>query len=280
MAVSTHITNHAEQALSRLPDKQKGKAYIEGLLTSDASARVDVRKIEVGSTYTITIDSNPYTYIAVSGDDKSAIADGLVAAVNVGAINQEASKFDGADDYLYIRSKNAGESFVLSVSSTILYFTRLMIIDQIQELEDALNDLLLYCSVDTAEGANLDAVGQIVGLRRRGGESDDDYRAAIKVQVQINLSKGEGNRLLQIVKFYTDSTIVNLLEQFPAFIKFEFNGQTVPSDLKQRVDDAVAGGVQIEMTQGPAPPLIPFGFLGSAAPSAGFNVGYLVSVIT
>jgi len=29
MAVSTHITNHAEQALSRLPDKQKGKAYIK-----------------------------------------------------------------------------------------------------------------------------------------------------------------------------------------------------------------------------------------------------------
>jgi len=57
--------------------------------------------------------------------------------------------------------------------------------EQIQELENVFIDLLLLRTLDNAEGAQLDGIGDIVGEPRLG-RNDTDYKAAISGRIKIN----------------------------------------------------------------------------------------------
>lgn len=60
---------------------------------------------------------------------------------------------------------------------------------QVQEIEAMLHSLVVDRYLDTAEGAQLDGIGRIVGEGRLG-RSDLDYRAAIKGRIRVNLGDG------------------------------------------------------------------------------------------
>lgn len=68
-----------------------------------------------------------------------------------------------------------------------------------QELENALFELGDAFWVNTAVGAQLDGIGEIVGIARDGAD-DTTYRIRIKARVLINLSSGTPNEILTLVR--------------------------------------------------------------------------------
>jgi len=72
-------------------------------------------------------------------------------------------------------------------------------VEQTQELENEIFELRNAFWVDTAIGAQLDGIGQIVGITREGA-SDTVYRIRIKARILINLSSGTPNQILELVR--------------------------------------------------------------------------------
>lgn len=72
-----------------------------------------------------------------------------------------------------------------------------------QDIENALQQLLLNRAVDTAEGVQLDQLGVLVG-QPRGGLSDDDYRRYLRARIATNRSGGVTEDLIRVA-----SLIVN-----------------------------------------------------------------------
>ena len=77
----------------------------------------------------------------------------------------------------------------------------------IQDCENALQQLLTQRALDTAQGAQLDALGVIVG-QPRNGLDDDTYRLYLRARIATNRSNGTTENLIQIVSLIVnDSTI-------------------------------------------------------------------------
>lgn len=89
-------------------------------------------------------------------------------------------------------------------------------VDQIQDIEDALWDLLVDRTIDNAVGAMLDILGRIVGARPRAGDGDDDYRLIVRVQIAVNRSNGSPEALLNIARLLWGTGNFSLIEYFPA----------------------------------------------------------------
>lgn len=85
----------------------------------------------------------------------------------------------------------------------------------IQELENVFTQLLLERWIDSAYGEQLDKLGVIVGESRLS-DNDEEYRAAIKLRVIINVSEGEPERLITVLQAITKATLVHYLEKYPA----------------------------------------------------------------
>ena len=187
------------------------------------------------------------------------------------------SRLAGADESLYVRLPSVpGEELVVAIEGDL----RVMAIgpvDQLQEVEDVCRDLQTKRSLADAEGTQLDGIGQIVGLTRLTGQEDSEYRALLAVQIQSNLSAGEGDRLIDIAKAFTSSTSVELREVFPGYVELRFDGATGnPSDLLSAVDGAAAGGVRVDMIQLPAGPV----FALDGADGTGLDEGAFSAVVT
>lgn len=70
--------------------------------------------------------------------------------------------------------------------------------------------------LDTAVGAQLERLGALVDRPRPGGMSDEDYRALIKVQVQIVLaSTGSTTTILEIIRLLTGYDPLGYHEVYP-----------------------------------------------------------------
>lgn len=151
---------------------------------------------------------------------------------------------------------------------------------QLQELEQAIWDLIHGFDIDTAYGAMLDIVGATVGEARQG-RTDDDYRAAIRVRMLVNFSDGKIEQLLEIMRGLSPSAVVALTELAPATIVLAFStlGTTTAQTALAMLRQAKGGGVKLFVGVGPsavggvdgAPP---GGVIGSVDGSpAGFVIG-------
>lgn len=120
----------------------------------------------------------------------------------------------------------------------------------VSEMQDAENvNWQLYSerSIFTAEGAQLDGLGQILGIDRLPGESDDDYRERLLFQAYINNSTGTPEELIRILKFLTKASEVRYLEIYPAAYQLITDGETFPDPPNQLVEaiaSAAPAGVQ------------------------------------
>jgi len=87
---------------------------------------------------------------------------------------------------------------------------------QVQEIEDVLFDLIDLRLFLTAEGAQLDGIGAIVG-ESRSGNSDADYRELIQSRIFINQSEATAEELITIAnQFLAGSPELRLTESRPA----------------------------------------------------------------
>ena len=89
---------------------------------------------------------------------------------------------------------------------------------QFNDLEEALFDMLLELWIDTAVGEQLDVLGIHVGIDR-DGRSDSDYRTVIRAQIEINISSGEPEALIQAVQILYSATYVEYVPEYPAKIR-------------------------------------------------------------
>lgn len=102
-------------------------------------------------------------------------------------------------------------------------------VQSFQELDDVNQELLNNRWLNTAEGVQLDGIGQIVGLPRVPGQSDADYREALQFQIFINSSNGTPEEAIKVLAFLTKGTDVWYHELIPAAFEMRTNGTTLPT---------------------------------------------------
>lgn len=79
----------------------------------------------------------------------------------------------------------------------------------VQDLENAAQQVLLQRTIDNAVGAQLDAIGVIVG-EARAGLDDETYRRRVRARISVHRSKGTVDDLIRVtdlVVFDDDATI-------------------------------------------------------------------------
>ena len=121
---------------------------------------------------------------------------------------------------------------------------------RMQDLENVIYDIATKRGLETATGLTLDYLGEIPGVSRPIGMSDNDYRNLIKWKILVNRSGGEPDTLLDALKILTGADDVNIIEMV-CFVWMEFTGGTIPADLYGKIKRLVAGGVGLELINAP-----------------------------
>lgn len=128
---------------------------------------------------------------------------------------------------------------------------------QFQEIQTQENLLQTMRYLDTAQGVQLDGLGQIIGLTRIAGQPDDSetiddvyvigYREALQFQIFINESSGTPEQMISILQFLTHATKIWYLEVYPAAYQMATNGLIFPpnpSDLVTVIQDVSPAAVE------------------------------------
>lgn len=91
-------------------------------------------------------------------------------------------------------------------------------LEQVQETQEAYEEMLDERSLITSVGVQLDNIGAIVGERRRF-RNDEEYRAAIVIRIALNSATGTIPNTISIIKqIYPEAGGVSYWEHFPASI--------------------------------------------------------------
>jgi hypothetical protein len=101
-----------------------------------------------------------------------------------------------------------------------------------QAIENTLQDMLVFRTVDRATGVNLDRLGKIVG-QPRNGLVDDDYRRYIRARIAANRSRGTVNDILKVARLivYSDDASLEIDQQGTAAFVIRVVGVTVDPSL-------------------------------------------------
>jgi len=111
----------------------------------------------------------------------------------------------------------------------------------VQEVEDALFQILDERGLYTAVGSQLDLIGAIVGEDRLG-RNDNDYRIGILGKIVANNSDGSTIIVLETLRALTGADNYNIFEHFPARVYYYADGG-VTNGLVGALDTATSAGV-------------------------------------
>jgi hypothetical protein len=98
--------------------------------------------------------------------------------------------------------------------------------EELQILEDTFLVLSQQKSISIASGVWLDYIGNIVGVSRLVGQSDESYRISLNLQIGINNSDGTPDVMMALVRQYTNSENVTLTEGSYAHATLRVDGQS------------------------------------------------------
>ena len=112
---------------------------------------------------------------------------------------------------------------------------------RVQMIENALWTVLTQRWIPEAVGVQLDELGAIVGEPRLG-RSDEPYRAAIQLRININLSGGEPERIIDYMRRITGASYVLFHEIYPAKISMYID-TTITADQAAAVRKIVGAGI-------------------------------------
>lgn len=129
----------------------------------------------------------------------------------------------------------------------------------INDVELQLSDLRYLA---TAQGIQLDGIGEILGLLRQVDQTDADYREALYFQVFINKSTATPEEAIATLKFLTKATHIDYFEPYPAFYQMSTDGlvenfSIPPDEIVTAIQNISPAGVQyvpITCTFGSIPP--------------------------
>lgn len=145
-------------------------------------------------------------------------------------------------------------------------------VKQIQLLEDAAWSVLMDKWLDTAEGAQLDNLGRIVG-QPRGGFDDATYRRWLAARILLNRTSGTIPEILQIAEQVVDAPgVTHVYDRWPAAIEISIRDGVQPygAAIASILLKAVAAGVNVIVTWYETEPV--FAFDGYAE-AGGFDYG-------
>ncbi len=150
----------------------------------------------------------------------------------------------------------------------------------VQPIEECLQQLLTQRALQTAIGAQLDAIGLIVG-RPRAGLDDETYRRYCRAAISVHRSKGRISDVLGVANLAIfDEMARYVVEPRPVATALVRVEDIAVSDALAAVTFAflshtVAAGMRLMLDYGVAPPAEWFRF--DIGP--GFNDGHLLSRI-
>lgn len=113
-----------------------------------------------------------------------------------------------------------------------------------QELEDNIFDVYRKRHIDVAEGVQLDRVGESLGAYRNGLD-DEAYRRSIYTQIQINVSGGTAENILNALRYITNATKTGYQNSFPAGVELYVESVETVGNLYDRMEKVVAAGVKV-----------------------------------
>ena len=113
---------------------------------------------------------------------------------------------------------------------------------QMQQIEDATRELVELRSISTGFGQQLDRIGEWVG-QPRNGQDDETYRDFLRFRIFINISDGEPEVILTVLRRLTEGTDLEYWENHPAAYQLFTDGGRITSDLKDIIQGVTAGGV-------------------------------------
>lgn len=98
---------------------------------------------------------------------------------------------------------------------------------QFQTLENVTWDVINSRMLDTAVGAQLDMLGDLVGETRRG-RNDIDYRAAVRLRIRVNRSQGRAVDVIDVATQGNGNTPA-IYREYPANFAWEVEIYNSPS---------------------------------------------------
>jgi hypothetical protein len=106
-----------------------------------------------------------------------------------------------------------------------------VLIAQVQQIELALTQMNTLRYLSGAFGPQLDNIGQIVGIARQPGQSDQSYLMDILGQIKINTSQGQPEQVIQTFILFTNASQVRLFECPPGDVLIEspYNPPDLPT---------------------------------------------------
>lgn len=90
-------------------------------------------------------------------------------------------------------------------------------VKSLEETQKGMFDMLNYRGISSAYAAQLDLIGKILVLDRKGF-GDDVYRRSLYLKAATNNNEGSPNEILTATKLVTNGTKANIWEHFPACI--------------------------------------------------------------
>lgn len=131
------------------------------------------------------------------------------------------------------------------------------LVNQIQDLEDAVFDLdsgrQIWDGTSTpAYGAQLDGIGEIVGISRNGLD-DQQYILLIFGKIAENFSQDTANDVVSVIQYLFQAEQILMQEIYPAGLFIDILNPALPSSLfaiaKTLVQNAVGAGIQVVMAE-------------------------------
>jgi hypothetical protein len=121
-------------------------------------------------------------------------------------------------------------------------------VQQVQEIEDAIYDVIGLLDVETMEGDQLDLLGRVLG-RTRQEMDDETYRVFLKSQIGINTSRGTTEQLLAVFKILTAGSTCTISEDYPAAVELVIDGAlraVIKNNIQAILQDVVGAGVWVK----------------------------------
>ncbi len=124
------------------------------------------------------------------------------------------------------------------------------LVDPVQDVESALQQLLVDRAVGTAVGEQLDVLGRVVG-QDRNGMVDDDFRRMVRARISVNRSKGTISDVLVVAELVLDDTGAYLRVDNQGTAALVLRVEDVVTDwavaelIIRMLRETVAGGVRI-----------------------------------
>lgn len=134
----------------------------------------------------------------------------------------------------------------------------------LQEVEGVVWELALLRALETAAGVQLDGVGDILHLTR-DGQSDSDYRAALRLARRANRSRGTVPEILEAADEQTEVLFAVLQNEMDAYYTLYLGGTALDQRRRRLLRAMRASGIGTDIIS--AEGTLPFVF----GPDAGWN---------